>query len=140
MIVDASKGLISIPNLLGGGFHMQLRKKHSQLKKSIVLTLLISVAACGNSSGSSANPDSNNSSSAGSGYEVVTVTKPENLAQYRDWYKNGYDACVGFAQIKICQSSRLLIFQLISLSIKIHTSAMEKIIRIQRSVTSSRSI
>lgn len=70
------------------------------LKQSIALTLLICTSACGNSSGSSANPDGNNSGSAGSGYEVVTVTKPENLSQYRDWYKNGYDACVGFAQIK----------------------------------------
>jgi hypothetical protein len=63
--------------------------KTPYLKQSIALTLLICTTACGNSSGSSANPDSNNSSSAGSGYEVVTVTKPENLAQYRDWYKNG---------------------------------------------------
>lgn len=74
--------------------------KTPYLKQSIALILLICTSACGNSSGSSANPDGNNSGSAGSGYEVVTVTKPENLSQYRDWYKNGYDACVGFAQIK----------------------------------------
>jgi hypothetical protein len=53
--------------------------KTPYLKQSIALTLLICTTACGNSSGSSANPDGNNSGSAGSGYEVVTVTKPENL-------------------------------------------------------------
>lgn len=35
-----------------------------------------------------------------SGYEVVTATKPENIAQYRNWYKNSYEACVNLAKIQ----------------------------------------
>jgi len=79
---------------------MQLIKKNGQIKSSFITMLALTVVACGNSTDSSGATNTHANNASGQTYEVVTVTQPENLKQYIDWYKLGYQACVGFANLK----------------------------------------
>lgn len=78
------------------------QKLNPSAKHAAIISLFFAISACGNSADSAASPDhgSNQSANSGSAYQVETVTKPENFAQYVNWYKQGYDGCVNFAKLR----------------------------------------